>query len=90
MLHKVPATEADWLPAVQGLGATSGLPRQASHACWELGATHDKASVLQVHLFIFYMAITHILGGIALIMLASLRIRFWRRWTEQADHISQE
>jgi len=45
---------------------------------------------LQVHQFIFYMAITHILGGILLIVLASLRIRFWRRWTEQADRISQE
>ena len=43
-----------------------------------------------MHLFIFYMAITHILGGILLIVLASLRIRFWRRWTEQADHISHE
>lgn len=45
---------------------------------------------LQVHQFIFYMAITHILGGILLIVLASLRIRFWKRWTEQADRISQE
>ena len=43
-----------------------------------------------MHLFIFYMAITHILGGILLIVLASLRIRFWRRWTEQADPVSQE
>ncbi len=55
-----------------------------------LGVAPHQALALQVHLFIFYMAITHILGGILLIVLASLRMRFWRRWTEQADPISQE
>ena len=44
----------------------------------------------QVHLFIFYMAITHILGGILLIVLAALRIRFWKRWTEHSDHVALE
>ena len=44
----------------------------------------------QVHLFIFYMAITHILGGILLIALAALRIRCWRRWTEHSDHVALE
>ena len=53
-------------------------------------ASHQASVVLQVHLFIFYMAITHILGGILLIVLASWRMRFWRRWTEQADLVSQE
>ncbi len=55
-----------------------------------VGGGPYQALVVQVHLFIFYMAITHILGGILLIVLASLRMRFWRRWTEQADPISQE
>ena len=45
---------------------------------------------VQVHLFIFYMAITHILGGILLIALAALRTRCWRRWTEHSDHVALE
>ena len=39
----------------------------------------------QVHLFIFEMAVVHILGGIALIVFASARMRAWRRWTDADD-----
>ena len=39
----------------------------------------------QVHLFIFIMAVVHILGGILLIVFASLRMRMWRRWEEADD-----
>ena len=45
---------------------------------------------VQVHLFIFFMAIIHILGGILLIVLAALRIRVWRRWAEHSDHVALE
>jgi hypothetical protein len=31
------------------------------------------------------MAVVHIAGGILLIVLASLRVRFWRKWTEDGD-----
>ncbi|KAK9909834.1 hypothetical protein WJX75_008172 [Coccomyxa subellipsoidea] len=43
------------------------------------------AALHQVHLFIFLMAVVHIAGGILLIVLASLRVRFWRKWTEDGD-----
>ncbi len=48
------------------------------------------AALHQVHLFIFLMAVTHILGGILLMLLASLRIRFWRRWNERQDPYALE
>ncbi|CAL8467379.1 g6916 [Coccomyxa elongata] len=48
------------------------------------------AALHQVHLFIFEMALVHILGGILLILLASLRVRFWRKWTEDNDAFTAE
>lgn len=39
----------------------------------------------QVHIFIFVMALFHILVGIVLIVVSSFRMRRWRLWTEQDD-----
>ena len=39
----------------------------------------------QVHIFIFVMALFHILVGIGLIVVSSFRMRRWRAWTEQDD-----
>ena len=45
---------------------------------------------MQVHLFIFIMAMVHILGGILLNVFASLRMRVWRRWEEADDAYAQQ
>ena len=44
-----------------------------------------RQNALQVHLFIFFMAIVHILGCIALMLLASMRMNLWERWGEAGD-----
>ena len=62
----------------------------ASAGCLAGLALYWPCCCMQVHLFIFFMAITHILGGILLIVLAALRIRFWKRWTEHSDHAALE
>ena len=38
-----------------------------------------------MHIFIFVMALFHILVGIGLIVVSSFRMRRWRMWTEQDD-----
>lgn len=47
-------------------------------------------NVPQVHLFIFIMAVVHILGGILLIVFASMRVRMWKHWSERNDAYSQQ
>ena len=40
---------------------------------------------MQVHLFIFSMAMTHILMGILVMLGTYLRMISWRRWTVEHD-----
>lgn len=38
--------------------------------------------IVQVHIFIFVMALTHVFLSILMILVASWRINLWKRWKE--------
>jgi hypothetical protein len=40
---------------------------------------------VQLHIFIFVVAMTHVTMGVLMILLSSWRVRGWRRITDQED-----
>lgn len=41
----------------------------------------------QIHMFIFIIAITHIVMGILLVCLSSLRLSVWKKYKEKHDEL---
>jgi Mlo family len=44
---------------------------------------------MQVHIFIFIVALTHVGLSIIMIVIASWRVRMWSHWKEDADDYSR-